>query len=326
MLSKGSRVIEREEVLDIVGNGANFGVIQSIPINPGQAASFPTLSKQALIWQRYKFRKLRYEYEPTVNEFATAGTTGKVIFQVNIDAADGAPTTKAAAYATDKQLINSDLPSRKFSLNLPPRYLMPVGKDWRYVRQAGLPGAADIHEYDVGNLFISTTGTVDNTTKLGELHVYYTIEFENLLNSALEAAPINNQVSLFQSTSAQTFTTTVNTTSLGATASANGLAIVNTAGSMVPQVGNYNVDFGISAQDSANEAFHVILDFQKNGTSVFTVSPPGQEVGATNTGNVSVAGSSFVTANGTDAFTLKVQMYGVTGVLTGNTWVRWVAV
>ncbi len=326
MLMKGSTVIEREEILDVVGNGTNFGVVQSLAINPGNATTFPTLSKQAVIWQRYRFKALRFEYEPTVNEFATAGTTGKVILQVNIDAADGAPTTKAAAYATDQQLMNTDLPSRKFSVTVPPRYLMPVGKDWRYVRQGGLPGQADIHEYDVANLFVSTTGTVDNSTKLGELHVYYTVQFENLLNSALEAAPINNSVTLFQSASAQTFTTATPAVSLNGIAVVNGLNAVNATGTItIPTAGNFLIDFAGQFLDSSSEALAVILELRKNGAQVIPKNfVSGVALGATD--NIPISGTWFLSMVPTDNLDVRVTMTGAAGTLTGSTTLRIVAI
>jgi len=331
MRMKGCQVIEREEILDIVGNGANFGVVQSIPINPGQSGTFPTLSKQAVIWQRYRFQSLRFEYEPTVNEFATAGTTGKVIFQVNIDAADGPPTTKAAAYATDSQLMNSDLPSRKFAISVPARYLQPVGKDWHYVRQGGLPGGADIHEYDVGNLFISTTGTVDNTTKLGELHVYYTVRFENLLNSALEAAPINNQVSVFVGTAGEALTTATPANLLFADVNpahgfTNPLNIVNVNGTFTPPAGNYLVDVDSESANTGNGTIFKLrvlknsLGVYNNGVNSIFQLPSGAYVSWANNQTV------FVTANGTDTFNFEQTNTFSTGTSTMVESVRWTAI
>lgn len=331
LISKGSSVTEREEILDIVGNGSSFAVVQQLALNPGQAGTFPTLSKQAVIWQRYRFKKLRFEYQPEVNEFATAGTTGKIIMQVNIDAADGPPTTKQGAYATDKQLVNSDLPSRGFSINVPAKYLMPLGKDWRYVRQAGLPGAADIHEYDVGNLFISTTGTIDNSTKLGELHVYYTVEFENLLNSTLESAPMNNQVSQFQSTAGETLTTTIAHTVLYADVSvphgfANGLIIPNVSGVFTPPPGNYIVS-GFGQVTFTGNSTVLQVNLQKNGTDVFNNAPVWQN----NFPSIAASQDSYnftyyVTANGTDTFQTNLTATFSTGSATAFAVLTWLAV
>lgn len=328
MLNTGNRVGEREEILDITGNGSNFGVVNTININPGNAVAFPTLSIQAKVWQRYRFRSLRYEYQPTVSEFSTAGTTGKVIFTVNPDAADGAPTTKVAAYATDRDLVKSDLPCRGFSLSVPARKLMPVGKDWRFVRPGNLPGAADIREYDVGNLFVSTTGTTDNTTKLGELHVFYTIEFETMINNALEAAPQNNSVSLFQTTGTQALATGVTSTMLVATATTNGLAIVNTAGSMVLPAGNYLVDVSLSVHDSVSEFFDVVLDLTKNGTSL-TLGTYSPQIGIAAAGAadvLSLANSYYVSSSGTDALLVRATATGAAGTLVGNASIRIVAI
>jgi len=325
-ISKTQVVNEHEEILDIIGNGTNFGVVNTLALNPGQALSFPTLSVQAKIWQRYRFRSLRYEYQPTVSEFATAGTTGKVIFTVNPDAADGPPSTKVSAFATDKDLVASALPCRGFSVNIPPRKLMPIGRDWRFVRPGNLPGAADVREYDVGNLFICTTGTNDNTTKLGELHVYYTIDFETMINTTIESAPTNNSVSMFQSAVVQTNLTTVATTQLVATATFNGLNIVNTAGSMVPPVGNYLVSATSVMADSNSEQFSGVLDLLKNGTgAVLNVDAPSFQITA-GASKQTLTFLAMVTANGTDAFTISVTETGAAGALTAATVVVWTAI
>jgi hypothetical protein len=302
-----------------------WALFKSYSLNPGQVIQFPVGSVETQQWQKYRFRNFRVIYEPIVNEYNTNNDgAGEVIIGFDPDASDQAPTTYSQA--VNMKPVARGRPCDKIVL-IVPQYLLKGQNDAHFVRHAGLPGGSDIKTYDVGLINISVVGSgTTGSTVLGNIFFEYELDLICQQITLNTQAPVNNQVSFFQSTTAQTFVNTVATTSVNATASANGIVIVNTSGSMVPPVGNYIVDFGISGQDSADETFHVINDFKKNGTSVFTVSPPSQEVAPTNTENVSVAGSAFVTANGTDAFTDVITMYGPAGILTGNTWVRWTAV
>jgi len=306
-------------------SSASWALFKSYSLNPGQAAYFPVGSVECQQWQKYRFRSFRVVYEPIVNEYNTNNDgAGEVIIGFDPDASDQAPTTYSQA--VNMKPVARGRPCDKIVLVVP-QHLLKGQNDAHFVRHAGLPGGSDIKTYDVGLINISVVGSgTTGSTVLGNIFFEYELDLLSQQITLNTQAPVNNQVAFLQSTSAQTFTTTIATTSLNATASANGIALVNTAGSMVPPIGNYLVDFGISAQDSADETFRVVDDFKKNGTSVFTISPPSQEVGATNTGNLSVAGSAFVTANGTDAFTNVITMYGTAGTLTGNTWVRWTAI
>lgn len=322
--------VENDEFIVAISSasvGANFGNT-AFACNPGQASTFPWLAGEATQWEKYRFEYLEFYYEHDVSSFATAGTTGKVIMSFDYDAADSPPTTKQQML--DTQPHADGMPNEDFGMSMDPPDL-DGRTDLHYVRLAGLPGGADIRLYDVGNLNVATQGIASSATELGELHVRYAVVFEvPILSSDSKAAPANNQVSWFQATTGQVLTTTVPTTLLLATALANGLAVVNTAGSMVPPAGNYLVDYYAKSLDSAAEAFDAILDFQKNAASVniSTATRVEDKVQASiGAGSVLTSGgSAFVTANGTDAFTLVGTMTGAAGTLTMGGSCRWVAV
>jgi len=205
------------------------------------------------------------------------------------------------------------------------KFMESSTKQKHFVRPNGLiPGGTDPHLYDAGQVFFWATGQ-SATTQIGELRVTGSVRLMNPVLETSTTPPINFDVSWFQSTSAQTFTTTVAATSLNATATANNLQIVNTAGSFVPPVGNYLVDFGISCNDTSNELFALIMDFQKNGVTVYQ-SAAGRPALDNTALKASLSSSVFVTANGTDAFTQVVTMTGAAGTLTGASSVRWVAI
>ncbi len=318
-------IIDQDEFIGAVtvANQPNFNVTQ-FPVNPGNTTTFPWLSTIAARFEKYQFERLEFYYKREVSEFATNGQVGKVMMSFDADASDGAPTTKQQLEATRPH--SDGMPSENISLIIPRNELKRLTSGF-YVRPGLLPGAADIKNYDVGNLNVATQGIVNNV-EVGELHVRYRVK---LFLPVLEGttAPTNNSVSWFQSSGAQTFTTTVATTSLNATANANGCNIVNTSGSMVPPVGNYLVDYYGLFSDSGTEAFVALNDFKKNGTTVHATANVIPRYDATTSSAADifdVSGSVFVTANGTDAFTNTVTLTGAGGTLTGNTSVRWTAI
>jgi hypothetical protein len=320
------RVEEDEYIADIAGS-TGFATT-AFPVNPGQVATFPWLSKQAAQWEKYRWEYLEFYYKPEVSAFAMQGQAGKVILSMDYDASDAPPSSKQQAEDTDPH--TDAMPYEDLLLVLDPRQMFEMA-DSKYVRPGGLPGSSDIKTYDSGNLSVSTIANT-NTNLLGELHVRYAVIFEVpvLESAAGGSVPANNQVAWFQSTSAQTYTTTVTASALLATASANGLSIVNTAGAFVPPAGNYLVDQTVAASDSSAEAFQVALDFFKNGATVYATAAdvPQDKTGVSlGAGEIlSVSGSVFVTANGTDSFSQKVTMTGAAGTLTGGSTLRWVAI
>lgn len=293
-------------------------------INPGNSTSFPWLAAIAAKFEKYRFKKLHYIAEREVSEFNTAGSAGNFIMGIDFDAGDAPPTTWQQIADTDPFV--SGMGCESLRLVAPPSSLR--GKtDAFYVRPGGLPGGADIKTFDLGNLNVATQNITANVA-IAKLYVEYTVDLFNPVLESSASAPANNQVSWFQSTTVQTYVTTVATTAVNGTASANGLAIVNTAGSMVPAPGNYIVDFTIQGTDTANETFTVLNDFKKNGTSVYvgTTSVPAVHVGQVANQIYSASGSVYVSANGTDAFTQVITVTGAAGTITGGTSVRWTAV
>lgn len=321
--------VSNDEFIGAVTSAATGANFQSVAFacNPGNATTFPWLAGEATQWEKYRFEYLEFYFEHDVSSFATAGTTGKVILSFDYDAADSPPTSKQQML--DTQPHCDGMPNEDFGLVCNPRDL-DGRTDLHYVRLAGLPGGADIRLYDVGNLNVATQGIASNTTELGELHVRYTVVFEvPILSSDAKAAPANNQVSWFQSTTAQSFTTATPATVVLGTATANGLNVVNTAGSMVPPAGNYLVSYALHGLDSANEACTLNLDFQKNAVSVFTTAAdiPNQSIDTVvATKGPDVSRTVFVSANGTDAFTVVGTMTGAAGTLTGGGSCLWQAV
>jgi len=313
-----TRICEDEYIAEVAGS-TGF-VTTQYPINPGQALTFPWLSKEALLWEKYRFEELEFYYRPEVSAFATNGQAGKVMLSCDYDASDPPPATKQQVEDTHPH--EDAMPYESVILRLEPNE-MYQSSDAKYVRPGGLPGSSDIKTYDCGNLFVSTIGNT-NTSTVGELRVRYCVVFDVPVLENTAGAPQNNQVSWFQDGTEIGYTTATPALAPLATASANGLLAVNTAGSILLPAGNYLVDWYVEGEDSSAEQFTVSAELLAGATAEVTTSQGPILVAAA--GRLSTYGSAFVSLNGSTALSLKVTLTGVAGTLEATASVRIVAI
>jgi hypothetical protein len=310
------RVEEDEYIADIAGS-ISF-VTTAFPVNPGQAGTFPWLSKQAAQWEKYRWEYLEFYYKPEVSAFATQGQSGKVILSIDYDASDAPPTSKQQCEDTDPH--TDAMPYEDLLLELDPRQMFEMA-DSKYVRPGGLPGSTDIKTYDSGNLSVSTSAN-QGATLLGELHVRYAVIFEvPVLESTTGSTAANNQVALFTN-GAQVGTSGVAQTLLLATVVTNGIGAVNTAGAILLPSGNYLVDFVGIATAATNMIINELLLF-KNGSDVTNVNR--NVAAAAVLTEDTLAGTWFVAMNGTDTLSLQSTVIG-TGALACAANLRIVAI
>lgn len=303
--SRRDMVIEESEFVTAVtvANQPNFNNV-AFPINPGQATLFPWLSTIAKQFERYHFEKLSFIFKKEVSEFNTAGAAGKIIMSVDFDASDAPPGTKQQMEDT---IPHADaMPCQSFSLPMDPRDLNAQNTLGRYVRTGGLPGAADIKTYDVGNLNVATQGVPSNV-EIGELHVAYRIRLIKPVLENLAAAPANNQVTLFQGL-AVAITPSGNDTQIPlATAVVNGLLAVNTAGSIVLPPGNYIVDACMNVQN-ATQITQTACKLLKNAAVISAVNSSTVGAASVTTDSTVTVFPCFFSSNGTDALTMNIQV------------------
>jgi len=240
---KTCTIVEDEYVAEVISGatGANFNSV-AYSINPGQAALFPWLSKQAAQWEKYHFNQLQFYYKPEVSQYATAGQTGKVLFGVDFDASDGPPTTKQNIEDTDPH--TDCMPYDKMALSLGARDIHALYPTL-YVRPAGLPGASDIKTYDAGNLNVATVAISSNTAKLGELRVKYSVTFSVPVLDTSAGAPANNVYAQFANTAGQSVASPGPVDLTFPVQQANGIGATLGASnaSIIAPVGNYLVQF-----------------------------------------------------------------------------------
>jgi len=298
---------EDEYIAEVNGStSTTVPTVTTYAINPGQVATFPWLSKDALQWEKWGFVYMTFYYKPEVSEFNNQGSQGKVILACNYDATDGPPTTKAQLENLDPHV--DGLPSHQMALAINPKHAQSRSL---YTRPGNLPGQADIRLYDAGNLFVATMGC-NGTGVCGELHVKYKVWYEVPIVSAyLTSAPVNNSVALFCSASAgeaSGATGVVQTMALTQTLT-NGIGAVNAAGIITLLAGNYLIDASCAY---VNGGANITSAPVNNSVALFCSASAGEASGAT--GVVQTMALSQTLTNGIGA----VNAAGIITLLAGN--------
>jgi hypothetical protein len=304
-----SIVIEQDEYIgEVIGGAtaANFNTTV-YPVNIGQSGTFPWGSFVNERFEKYKFDMLEFYYKREVSEFATNGTTGKVMLSFDADASDPPPATKQQVEDTDPHV--DCMPSENMTLRVPQKVLNKF-TDGFYIRPAGLPGGNDIKTYDVGNLYVSTIALAGNSVTVGELHVRYRVHCFVPILESMTTAPANNSVSVWRSNAVNTAASGSNLQVLFATQDASGAGGVNTTGSIVMPPGNYLCDTSVNIYNTTGSGvLTVITTVQKNGATYNTTVhnlDSGFSAGGSNQGVMDVS-NLFFSSNGTDIYTYVIN-------------------
>jgi len=304
MRSKKSCTVVEDEFIGAVNGSVAFAVTQ-YPINPGQATTFPWLSQQAIQWEKYRFNYLEFYYKREVSEFATNGTTGKVIMSVDFDASDPAPTSKQQMEDSDPRV--DGMPCENLRMHLLAKQLHPLNPVL-YVRRGGVPGSADIKTYDAGNFNIATQG-LQNTSEIGELRVRYSVTFSVPVLDAVSVAPRNNSVTLLGDAS-RALTSSVPLTLLWSTVLASGISYTNLVGAITLPAGNYLIDITCEMTYTGNST-QSQLSLVRDGVTTLEIATADAVLAA---GRVPMSLTYFVSATSTSFYEVRA-----TGVFSSGT-------
>lgn len=159
-------VRHREFIADIA-QSHDFAITK-YRINPGDKSSFPWLSRMANLFETYRFKDLKYSYEPTCG----STTPGSVNLAVDFDASDDQPPSKAVMMSYHNARRISPWSSVTYSATQQDLTKFAVS---RYTRSIQPPNT-DIKTYDVGNFYIAVSGADSSTGLVGELYVEYTVD------------------------------------------------------------------------------------------------------------------------------------------------------
>jgi len=163
-------VTNTEFVADVIPGSAGYGVAVNIPINPGIDLAFPWLCHMAYNYESYRFLKLRYEYRSAVG----SASGGRVMLLVDYDAADPAPANKSQFLSNHEAISAPVWGSCDLNCDRPDLLKLPQ----KFNRYGDLAANLDVKTYDVGHLFVATSGLDAGLvgTSVGEIYVSYVIE------------------------------------------------------------------------------------------------------------------------------------------------------
>jgi hypothetical protein len=300
-------VLEKDEfVADVLGSGGvGNTVITKYSVNPAQASLFPLGSPEASKWTCWKCVYCEPYLMHEVSQTATDGQTGKVILAMDYNAANDVPTTKQQLEAMHSA---SCMPYQDIGLNLIPKLMNKA--DPKYIRPGIKPAGTDIRLYDGGNLYVASIGQT-GSSKIAELRVRYKFQLclPTLLNPSGGLVD-DETVAQFYTAGMGSGVTGESVASSGvpqnlqvAVANANGLAAVNTAGSIVPPAGSYRVSLDVLTEGGATNTTFVLASIAKNGTSLVRAAFSGPALSV-----ATVHSEWLVQCNGTDALTFPLTV------------------
>jgi len=167
------RVSHREYLVDIISPSVfDVGIIS---VNPGLTASFPFLSRIALLYESYIVHSLTFHF---VSSCSTA-TAGSLLLAFDPNSSDTRGTVTSVNTSLDKQSLLNFRHSRRsnvwdsFSLTLKSSDLETLSK--RHFIRTSTVFQGEEPQYDVGDLIYSATNTSTAGSFLGEIHVSYDI-------------------------------------------------------------------------------------------------------------------------------------------------------
>lgn len=165
------RVAKRERLTTITSPTGTTGVVYTTFVNAGNLAGGTNsfLSRQAQLFDKYRFKKLIFHYVPVV----ATSTAGNVILGADISTNDAAPTD--APGMTNLSLGYSEANAwtkNSYRVNVSRCY---EGGSAKYVRSgtAQLGSAASL--YDTAAFYVFTEGAPTNTL-LGYIDIEYDVE------------------------------------------------------------------------------------------------------------------------------------------------------
>jgi hypothetical protein len=264
MSANGNRTIVFEEyVQDIITSGTTLlFAAQSFPLQPGISTLFAWLAEQAINYQEYRFKRVTFRFETD----QTTGIAGKVMYAFSPDAADPTPTNKQEML--EYGIKGKSAVWQEFSMPVP---LVEALGTRRYIRSGTLSANLDIKTYDLGVLFVATSGIVATSANIGELYVEYEVELitpvvQSLLAAQSRSVTVTGNTAISETAVFGTAPTFVG--GLAVTGSSSGQSLI------FSRVGNYLVTMDLV------------------GTGLNTVYAPTGVVSATDGGGASAANGS----------------------------------
>jgi hypothetical protein len=171
-------VVRNREYLGQVNSSQTFSVQGFFPINPGRDDTFPWLSQVARRFQEYTLKGMVFHYVPTSGSISSTQALGSVMMQTTYRSTDLPPTSKIEML--NEYWANEAVPYDSFC--------HPIECDPRenpfnvqYVRSSEVPLGDNKMMYDLGTMYIATSGQSADGVVLGDLWVTYEVELRKPL-------------------------------------------------------------------------------------------------------------------------------------------------
>jgi len=309
-----SFIIPIDEQVALISGTTGFGVA-AYSLNPGNATTFPFASRTCQNYERYEFLNLRFDYKPSASVFATVGAQGFVGITGSMDALQAPPSSQQQSEVMHhSQIVET---AKSTHLQLPKEFLQTKSARERFfVRPLGLiPGGADPHLYDCGQIFIWTSGQA-NTNQIGELRVTGSVKLSNpVLEASSSVPPQYNMSSYLQVDTVTALTSTVAAPLPLATVVVNGLGITQATSNFTLPAGNYMATGDVGFIASGNSTVFTGM-IRKNGAA-FVTNSFGLPSGAYPLWTCTMA-AFYVSSDGNDVFDLVATSTFSSGVSTAG--------
>ncbi len=160
-VSKDGGVILKHRGLVAGFVGSTTFTAKNFQVNPGLGSVFPWCSQLARSYDKYRFRKLKFEFRSVV----PTTTAGVVMMSFDYDTLDTLPATKFEHAQTTPNVESNAFNS--FEL------VVQCDNTFRFIRQGSIANT-DLKTYDFGQLVISSSYSV--AALVGEIYVDYEVE------------------------------------------------------------------------------------------------------------------------------------------------------
>lgn len=167
-----------EYVMDIYAppSNATQGTVK-LPLNAGQAKTFPMLSQIAANFEDFQLMQLAFTYKPSLSDWQTTnGQVGQVLIATNYNPEAPLWTTKQQLLAQTGSTSARTIDSTLHGVECDPS---KHHNDGHYLVRTGPPRPdEDLNDYDHGWTQVTVVDTPKEAANitLGELHVSYTIK------------------------------------------------------------------------------------------------------------------------------------------------------
>lgn len=192
MHSEGQSVtVRHKEFLTEVRSSTTFLVQRSFTINPGNATTFPWLSRLANSYQQYRIKGLVFHYVPTSGSAvsSTNNALGSVMLQTSYRSNDTAPSSKIELL--NEYWSSEAMPSEAFCH---PIECNPAENPFniQYIRadDSLIPSQDSPLLYDMGTTHLCVSGQQASGVTLGDLWVTYEVELKKpIISSNVTTSP-----------------------------------------------------------------------------------------------------------------------------------------